>query len=214
MKEKGKQMIYPFLVFLLFAAGALLGEKEKRLELFGAGIAAAAVTVYVQKEEKEKKLRNRKKKLFLEYPEFVSKLSLLLGSGMAVLTAFRKMDEMNRKQTGEKEKIAYTELSKMIYEIDNGVSELRAYQLFGERCGIQPYRRLASLLLSAQQLGNRRLTERLNEEADRVFTERKNAARRLGEEAASKLLFPMMLMLAVIMGIILVPAFLSIYATL
>ena len=53
--------------------------------------------------------------------------------------------------------------------------------------------------------------ERLNEEADRVFAERKNAARRLGEEAGTKMLLPMMMMLIIVMGIVMAPAFLSIY---
>ena len=62
-----------------------------------------------------------------------------------------------------------------------------------------------------QKVGNRKLLEQLNEEADRVFSERRNAARRLGEEAGTKLLIPMMLMLVIVMGIVIIPAFLSIY---
>ena len=53
--------------------------------------------------------------------------------------------------------------------------------------------------------------DKLEEEAERVFLERKNTARKLGEEASTKLLIPMMLMLMVVMGIVIVPAFLSIY---
>ena len=56
---------------------------------------------------------------------------------------------------------------------------------------------------------SRKLTERLNEEADRVFSERKHMARKLGEEAGTKMLFPMMLMMLLVMGIILIPAILS-----
>ena len=55
--------------------------------------------------------------------------------------------------------------------------------------------------------------EKLNEEADRVFLERKNAARRLGEDAGTKMLFPMMLLLVIVMAIVIVPEFLSIYGT-
>ena len=68
-----------------------------------------------------------------------------------------------------------------------------------------------SLLVSGQKIGNRNLMDKLEEEAERVFLERKNTARKLGEEASTKLLIPMMLMLMVVMGIVIVPAFLSIY---
>lgn len=53
--------------------------------------------------------------------------------------------------------------------------------------------------------------EQLNAEADRVFLERKHAARRLGEEAGTKMLLPMLLLLLIVMAIVMIPAFLSIY---
>lgn len=78
---------------------------------------------------------------------------------------------------------------------------MRAYQEFAKRCDLQPYRKLVSLLVSGQKIGNRNLMDKLEEEAERVFLERKNTARKLGEEASTKLLIPMMLMLMVVMGI-------------
>ena len=47
-------------------------------------------------------------------------------------------------------------------------------------------------------------------ETVQAFEERKARARRLGEEAGTKLLIPMFLMLAVVLVIVIVPAFLSI----
>jgi hypothetical protein len=46
----------------------------------------------------------------------------------------------------------------------------------------------------------------LAQEADMALEERLSRARRLGEEAGTKLLFPMMLMLVVVMVLILLPA--------
>ena len=183
------------------------------LEFLGLGILAAFATAYSAKERQEKKIQKRKNRLFLAYPEFVSKLSLLLGAGMTISGALRKMNEMyqRRKAQGGREDAVYEELHQMICEMDNGVGELRAYQKFSERCDLQPYRKLVSLLISGQKVGNRKLLKQLNEEADRVFSERRNAARRLGEEAGTKLLIPMMLMLVIVMGIVIIPAFLSIY---
>ena len=50
----------------------------------------------------------------------------------------------------------------------------------------------------------------LKQESDDAFEERKCLAKKLGEEAGTKLLFPMVLMLAVVLVMIIVPAFLSI----
>lgn len=213
-REKWKKVRNPCLILLLFCVLAIFTarkEQQDAIKLLEIGFLAAAVSIYVQKEQIEKKEKKRKERLLLEYPEFVSKLSLLLGSGMTILSAFQKMNQMYRKQENKKkDSPVYDELYRMLCEVENGMGEFRAYQRFGERCSLQPYRKLTSLLLSSQQMGNRKLTERLNEEADRVFQERKNMARKLGEEAATKMLFPMMMMLAVVMGIVMVPAFLSI----
>lgn len=182
-------------------------------ELLGLGALAAAAVFYSQRERQKQEQEKRKRSLLLAYPEFVSKLSLLLGAGMGISGALRKMDQMYaaKQAKGRKREEAYEALHRMVCEMDNGMGELRAYQAFSEDCDLQPYRKLTSLLASAQKVGNRRLLEQLNEEADRVFAERKNAAKRLGEEAGTKLLLPMMLLLMIVMGIVMIPAFLSFY---
>lgn len=182
-------------------------------EILGLGALAAFAAFYAAGEQKKKQERKRKQKLLLAYPEFVSKLSLLLGAGMTISGALRKMGAMyqRKKADGGKEEEVYEALYCMLCEIENGRSEWRAYQAFSERCGLQPYRKLVSLLLTGQRVGSRRLMEQLNAEADRVFLERKHAARRLGEEAGTKMLLPMLLMLLIVMAIVMIPAFLSIY---
>lgn len=182
------------------------------IEILVLGILAAFASAYAAKEQREKQLQKRKRNMLLSYPEFVSKLSLLLGAGMTIPGGLRKMNQMyqRRKQAGGKEELVYEELNQMICEMENGIGELRAYQRFSEKCDLQPYRKLVSLLVSGQRMGNCKLMEQLNEEADRVFLERKNAARKFGEEAGTKMLIPMMLMLFIVMAIVIIPAFLSI----
>jgi len=201
-------------LFCIFAAEIEFAEKDymQEIQMVGVGFLAGIALWYMMREQRLKEQENWKKRMLIEYPEFVSKLSLLLGAGMTVLSAFTRMDKTYGKFVEDKaEKLhpAYVLLHQMLIDIDNGKSQQRAYQSFGESCKLQPYRKLASLILSCQQMGNRKLTQQLNEEADRVFSERKHLARKLGEEAGIKMLFPMMLMMLLIMGIILVPAMLS-----
>ncbi len=190
-------------------------EATQELEILGLGAIASFAAFYTAKEQKEKQKQKRKRNLLLSYPEFVSKLSLLLGAGMTISGALKKMNQMYqiKQETGGRKEEVYEELHRMVCEMDNGMGEFRAYQDFSERCDLQPYRKLVSLLTAGQKAGSRKLMEKLNEEADRVFLERKNAARRLGEEAGTKMLFPMMLLLVIVMAIVIVPAFLSIYGT-
>jgi transcriptional regulator with XRE-family HTH domain len=90
-----------------------------------------------------------------------------------------------------------------------GVSETKAYESYGRRIGLLPYIRFCSLVTQNLKKGNRGFTELLKQEAKIAFEERKEIAKRLGEEAGTKLLMPMMLMLIIVFMIILIPAFIS-----
>ena len=91
-----------------------------------------------------------------------------------------------------------------------GVSEKECYENFGSRCGLQPYMKLGALLSQNLRKGTKGLADALRLEGLHAFEERKAIARRRGEEAGTKLLLPMFLMLAVVLVIVIVPAFLSI----
>ena len=94
-------------------------------------------------------------------------------------------------------------------ELDSGISEAEAYMHFGRRCHSRQYMKLASLLVQNLRRGNDTLLQVLQEEAQNSFEERKNLARELGEEAGTRLLFPMMIMLGITLLIIMVPAYFS-----
>ena len=57
--------------------------------------------------------------------------------------------------------------------------------------------------------GNEKLRAMLKEECLQALEDRKARARKAGEQAGTKMLFPMMLMLIVVMAVIMVPAFSS-----
>ena len=59
------------------------------------------------------------------------------------------------------------------------------------------------------RIGSRELTAILEREASEAFEERKKQARILGEQAGTKLMFPMLLMLGLVLVILMVPAYLS-----
>jgi hypothetical protein len=71
--------------------------------------------------------------------------------------------------------------------------------------------KLASLLEQNRKTGLKNLRYLLEEEVAAAFEERKNIAKRLGEEAGTKLLLPLFLMLGIVMVMVVAPAFLSFY---
>ena len=79
-------------------------------------------------------------------------------------------------------------------------------QEFGRNCGLIQYMKLVSLLEQNRKNGSRNLKERLKLEMAEAFEQRKHQARRMGEEAGTKLLLPLFMLLTVVMIVTAVPA--------
>lgn len=170
---------------------------------------AAGVLYWGHRRELDQKLEQRRKELLLDYPEIVNKLALYMGAGMTIRNAFLKMGEDYKKQERRKKRYVYEEILIACYELQGGRSETEAYDHFGRRCQVQAYLKLSALLAQNLRKGSNDLLQMLRQEADNAFAQRKSLARKLGEEAGTKLLLPMMMMLCIVMVIIIIPAYFS-----
>ncbi len=104
----------------------------------------------------------------------------------------------------------YEEMILAWNEMESGITEANSYLNFGRRCDTQEYVRFSALLSQNLRKGTKGLTEILRTESIQAFEERKADARRMGEEAGTRLLLPMFLMLAIVLVIIMVPALMTI----
>ena len=183
--------------------------EDNSLLLWVAALAVAALVYWMSDRDLHQQLEKRRQSLRREYPDLVHRLALFVGAGMTVRGAFGKISadyEKKRRDTGEMTP-AYEEMLRTCRELQSGTSEGAAYEHFGKRTGQQEYIRLSTLLMQNVKRGNSTLLERLREEADKAGEEKLMESRRLGEEAGTKLLIPMVMMLAVVMVMIMVPAF-------
>ena len=175
--------------------------------------AAAAVLIFIGKEKDLQKLEEeRRKQMLMDYPELVGKITLLLGAGMNIRSAFGKVavdyrEKKERQACGQR--YAYEELLLAYYEIQGGIPEQRAYQNFGKRCRVQRYMKFSSLLAQNMKKGNAGLEKILEMEVQESLEERKAQAKKLGEEAGTRLLVPMFLMLVVVLIIVMAPALIA-----
>ncbi|MDE5933967.1 MAG: hypothetical protein K2H40_16000, partial [Lachnospiraceae bacterium] len=159
----------------------------------------------------ERCLVERNRELLRDYPEIIHKLTLYMGAGMTIRNAFGKMGEDYKKQKVSKEKrYIYEEILLLCHELQSGVSETEAYAHLGQRCRLPPYMKLSTLLSQNLRKGNSDLLLKLRQEAVTAFEERKNSAKKAGEEAGTKLLLPMMMMLCIVMVLIMIPAYFTI----
>lgn len=157
---------------------------------------------YQSRKEEEKVRRDL---LDYEYPIFLNQMVLLLGAGMTVKAALKKLAEQEEKRGH----YLYQELSVTIRQLNSGVSEREAYHELGERLNVTKYRKLFSMVVQNLSMGTKDLFTALEQEEHAALEHRKERAKQLGETASTKLLFPMILLLVTVMLILLVPAVLS-----
>lgn len=178
---------------------------KKKNEVFRFILIIPLIIAVVIIEERSMRAGRKKKlqeELTREYPEIISKLSLLTGAGMTPYNALRRIAADGN---GE----AYSRLAAVVGNIQSGASERAQYASFGRIFGLEAYSRLGSMLEQNTVKGNERLRIMLREECEQALEERKARARKAGEQAGTKMLFPMMLMLLIVMAVIMVPAFWS-----
>lgn len=178
------------------------------------GILAAVLLPFKEKSDKQQAVKKREQQLLLDYSEVVSKLMVFIGAGMTIRLAWERIVrgyEQGVKKKERRERLVYEEMRYTADRMASGISEGKAYEEFGRRCGLQPYVKLAALLEQNRKTGSKNLKSVLELEMASAFEQRKNLAKRLGEEAGTKLLLPLFLMLGIVMVMIVVPAFLSFY---
>lgn len=177
------------------------------------GVILAVLCYAKEQTDVKRKEEHRRQQMLLDYSEIVSKLMVFIGAGMTIRLAWERitLDYEKALESGRRaHRYAYDEMCLTYYQIKSGTSEGKAYGAFGKRCGLQQYLKLSSLLEQNRKTGTKNLRMLLQAEAALAFEQRKNLAKKLGEETGTKLLLPLFLMLGIVMTMIVVPAFLSI----
>lgn len=176
------------------------------LFIFFLGILCALCLYKGMDKDLDKLYEKRQQKLLFSYPEFVSKLALLTGTGISVTGAIRRIYMEKKDKKGEP---LYEELGIFIRGLDNGMLEEHALEELGKRSGLMQYRKFCSLLSTNMKKGSLNLKILLEKEAEEAFTNHQLQIKKLGEEAGTKLLLPMIMMLGVVVVIIMIPAFMT-----
>ena len=164
---------------------------------------AGVLVPFLEKSKKQEEEKKRERMLKKEYPIVLNKLILYMRAGSSCRMALQRILELYEEHP------AYEELGRTYLEMQQGIPEEVSYERLGTRCGCMEYKTLASLLIQSLKKGSGQVLASMEEECGRAFEERKRTARIAGEEAGTKLLFPMILMLLIVLMMIVVPSFLA-----
>jgi len=168
------------------------------LAIIGIGTILIIVLAYAMYDELGDLVRKRQKSISREFPNVVSKLALLVTSGMIMDRAWKETS-----YSGDTE--LYLEMRKTSQELDNLVSPETAYSNFINRCNTKESAKLASAIMQNLSKGNAQIGKLLKGMAREAWQERRHTAKRDAEKANSKLMIPTMLLFLAILVMLMVP---------
>ena len=184
-------------------------QEYKSIWIVSLGVVASILLYLQEKQKRQKEKADREKQMLMDYPEIVNKIVLLVGAGLTVKNAWKKIVDHYEEYKGKK-RFAYEAMNYVMREMQSGITEAECYEHFGKRIGLPSYVKLGALLSQNLRKGTKGLTEILAQEAMQAYEERRQFMKKQGEEISTKLLLPMSMMLIVVLTIVVVPAFLTI----
>lgn len=195
------QVVSSALICLLGGAVfALLGGGDKRFIVIGIILALILPAISIQKLGE--KTTRRKQDIIFELPEFSSKVALLVNAGETVQKAIVRCTLMKQDNPNP----LYKELGEAVIKIRNGESFGHVLEDFSKRCAVQEVSVFTTTILLNYRRGGDQLSLSLRELSQGLWEKRKTISKTRGEEASSKLVFPMVLIFVVVLVIVAFPA--------
>lgn len=193
--------------WLLLAAGCLFSMLMDG-DPAGAGMGAVLAVLIPAAliTDLHRKVVRREQEIIMELPELLNKIILLVGAGETVQRSIKQC--LDRKREQEPHPL-YRELFQMSREMDSGYSFQQALEGFSKRCGIQEVSAFTTAVLLNFRRGGSDFALALRDLSHLLWEKRKAVSRIRGEQASSKLVFPMLLLFVIIVILVGTPAFMA-----
>ena len=163
-------------------------------------LAGAGGAYYYYGISMEDKIKKRGDEMLSDFSGVVSKLALMVNSGMILNAAWEQVAYSGTR-------VLYREMQTSVENMRNGASMADALYLFGQRCMLPEIRKFSTTLIQGINQGNSELAPMLTQQSKEMWELKKQLARRAGELANSKLLIPMCVTFIGILIMIMVPVF-------
>lgn len=196
-----EKTVYFHLTLLLVFTFSLLIPIDTIFIIFA--FVLLVLSVMVKDKELDAKLEKNNSLIKIEFAEFINQLSLLVGAGLTVTGAWKKIAEKN----DEKHPL-YRGVMKVQKSLNKGVSFNHALETFAMDYQTKEISRFVSVLIQNYIKGNENIVITLDQQANEALESRKREVMIIGERANTKLLFPMMLILIAIFIMLSIPAML------
>ncbi|MCL1983211.1 MAG: type II secretion system F family protein [Clostridiales bacterium] len=167
----------------------------------------AVFVVYRSRYAKVKKIENdAKESVIRELPEFINKLVLLLNAGLVLTSAFDRILVRYDSSSKEVKPYFYSQLLQINRNMRETNSPLGAgLKEFAGRSGVREFMRVANIISDNIDKGAE-LVEKLKGESELLWLTKKKLAEEKGRLAETKLTFPLVILLLVLIMVTIAPA--------
>lgn len=143
-----------------------------------------------------------------DFPVIVHLLTLYMGAGLSFFSAVKRIGANYQKQQRQEreKKYAFERILIMEQQMNNGISQKNACYNWGMQFKTDSYQKLSLILMQSFTKGAKEATILMEAEEREAFSRRVDRAKREGEEASTRLLFPMILLLGEVMLLVMYPA--------
>jgi len=150
--------------------------------------------------------KSAKESVLRELPEFVNKLVLLLNAGLILSNAFHKIISDYERIRGGENSYFYGQLAQILVRCrETNGSVQHEIRSFAVRTGVVEFMRLSNIISDSMTKGSDLMTQ-LKMEGDSLWAARRKQMEEKGKLAETKLTFPLMILLLVLLMITIAPA--------
>ncbi len=196
-------MAATYFVFALFLS-AILAVADIGVLYVLAVIGMGGLFAMVPFSKLDQSIENRHLLVSLDLPDFANKLLILSGAGLSIKAAIIKISKEMDKDTP-----FYISLKHSVFLMENGSTAEQALDELAGQCNMPVVRRMTSILIQNMYRGGADVLLVLKDMSNELWNTRKATAKMLAEQAGTKLLFPMMLMLLAVIVVVAMPAVMS-----
>lgn len=197
----GESVGLGYAAWLAFGCVSWVTDNESLAVL---GMIVSCCVPLLRARELRNRVATRRQRIVMELPELLGKLLLIVNAGDTVLRALTRCVEHQPLGSNP----LYDELKSALVAMKRGESMAVALEEMGRRCAVPEVKLFASTLLINARRGGEVFVPALRELTRQMWEKRKAAVRTLGEQASSKLVFPLALIFLCIMILVGAPAML------
>lgn len=189
-----------FLCIISIFASFFSGLSAAIFLILGVLCIAAFWNMFISKMKEA--VENRSSECIMEFPDMISKLSLLISSGMVLREAW---NTVAYGRTGE----LYNLMQRVCTDMRNGASDIEAIYSFGTLADSGEIKKFTGLIIQEIEKGSGNLGTVLINQSQELWMHKRQLLLQKGEKAAGKLIIPLGITFGGIILIIIVAAMAS-----